>query len=120
MIFYAISTMLMFVHYNRNGGDMGFYVNPPTETKEDFLERESLWTTNKIEWKNVPVGFLPVVHVNNGWVTDANIAYSEQELKALTDSNDPRPKRIFLVKIKDLLPVSGTNFVEYAMRNHLV
>ena len=88
---------------------MGFYINPPDEHKEDFLNREGIAAPSnmKLSWQSVPDGYLPVVLINNGMFTAAGIAYSEDELKAFTRPDDHRPKQIFFVKIEKLLQVSG-------------
>jgi len=94
---------------------MGFYVNPPNESKESFLEREGIKSPYdlKIKWSNVSEGFLPVVLVNNGIFTAAGIAYCESELEAFTDMNDQRPRQIFLVKIEKLIPVTDEDFAGF-------
>lgn len=85
---------------------MGCYVNPPNETKEDFLLRCGEPVQGILKWKNVPKGFLPVMLINNGPFTAAGIAYCEEELHAFTRPDDLRPKLLFLVKIEDLYAVS--------------
>lgn len=87
---------------------MGYYVNPPNESKEDFLDREGMVIPPypRLGWKDVPDGFLPVVLINNGPFTAAGIAYCEGELKAFTDPGDLRPKVIYLVKREKLIAVS--------------
>lgn len=84
---------------------MGYYINPPNETKEEFLQREGT-KFSPIEWKNVPDDSLPVVLINNGFFTAAGIAYSKRELEAFIVPADRRPKSFYLVKIEKLLPVS--------------
>ena len=84
---------------------MGAYVNPENETKEKFLEREGRPVGN-IKWKDVPEGFLPVILLDNFAFSAAGIAYSERELNAFTDPRDSRIKKIYLVPIEKLLPVS--------------
>ncbi|MDO8490253.1 MAG: hypothetical protein Q7S47_02440 [bacterium] len=87
---------------------MGYYVNPRTESKESFLEREGIAAPSdrKIPWDSVSDGFLPVVLVDNGPFKAAAIAYSEEELEEFTRLDDRRPRRIFLVKVEKLLEVS--------------
>ncbi len=100
---------------------MGYYVNPPEESKESFLEREGMVMASnpQITWESVSEGYLPVVLVNNGWMTAAAIAYCEQELQEFTRLDDDRPRTVFMVKIEKLLPVSGQDFADYAKRNNL-
>ena len=101
---------------------MGFYVNPPQESKEAFLEREGINAPFdlKLNWDSIPEGFLPVILVNNGSFTAAAIAYSHSELDEFTRMDDPRPRRIFLVKTALLIPVAGSDFVEYAKMKGLI
>lgn len=91
---------------------MGFYVNPPDESKENFLAREGIAVPNlpRLTWDSVPKDFLPVVWVNNGRFTAAGIAYCARELEAMTDLEDMRPRRIYMVKIEKLLRVSDDYF----------
>jgi len=70
---------------------MGYYVNPPSETKEEFLNREGM-KVPKADWDKVPKDSIPVVLVNNGHFTA-----------------DPRPKKIFIVK-KSKLKEIGCDF----------
>lgn len=97
---------------------MGFYVNPGNESKETFLRREGIATplSPKITWASVPKGFLPVALVDNGRFTAAAIAYSERELDAFTDLTDTRPRQMFMVRIEKLIPVAGSDFKQYAMK----
>lgn len=87
---------------------MGYYVNPRNESKESFLSREGIRASSdrKISWESVPAGFLPVALVDNGLFTAAGIAYSKAELDEFTRSDDPRPRKLYLVKIEKLLKVS--------------
>lgn len=87
---------------------MGYYVNPPTESKESFLKREGIAAPydQKLSWESVPEGFLPVVLLDNGPFTAAGIAYSKEELDAFTGLHDNRPRQIYLVRITELLKVS--------------
>lgn len=85
---------------------MGYYVNPRGETKEQFLRREGIMMPpDRLDWKDVPAGFLPVVLIDNGLFTAAGVAYDEAELKAFTRMDDRRPRQIFLVKIEKILQV---------------
>lgn len=87
---------------------MGYYVNPPRESKEAFLRRVGIAapSDHRISWDSVPKGFLPVVLVNNGAFTAAGICYSKAELDQFTRSDDPRRREIYLVKIEELRQVS--------------
>ena len=87
---------------------MGCYVNPPSETKESFLEREGkrVEPINALSWEDVPEGMLPVVLINNGPFTAAGVAYKRSELVEFTDPRDYRPKKVYLVPIDKLSEVS--------------
>ena len=86
---------------------MGFYVNPPNETKEAFLSREGL-EVPKADWDKVPKDSIPVVLINNGMFAAAGIAFSQREYGEFT-ANDGRPKKIFIVK-KSKLKEIGCDF----------
>ena len=87
---------------------MGYYVNSRNESKESFLQREGICAPSdrKISWESVPAGFLPVSLVDNGSFTAAGIAYSKEELDEFTRTDDPRLRKLYLVKIEKLLKVS--------------
>lgn len=96
---------------------MGFYVNPPHESKESFLARAgSRVDLSSLNWTDVPDGQLPVVLVDNGMFTAAAIAYSADELGVFADPRDPRHREAFLVSVGDLLDVSE-EFARYAERS---
>lgn len=106
----------------QGGRTMGFYVNPPNESKESFLKREGMAAPNspKITWDSVPKGYLPVVLLNNGFFTAAGIAYCEGELSEFTRLDDDRPREIFMVKVEKLIPVADPGFKRYAEQNSLI
>jgi hypothetical protein len=87
---------------------MGFYVNPPNETKETFLLREGL-EVPKADWDKVPKDSIPVILINNGMFTAAGITYDEKEYNAFLDPSDSRPKKIFIVKKSNLKEI-GCDF----------
>jgi hypothetical protein len=88
---------------------MGCYVNPTDgRTKEEFLNQEAEKgpiKSNTFEELSKD-DCLPVVLVNNYHFTAAGVAYSKQEFVVFTDPHDPRPRKIFKVKIDKLLPHS--------------
>lgn len=84
---------------------MGSYVNPKSETKESFLEREGKLVDSP-SWKNKPENTLPVILVCNAFFTAAGIAYSERELQVFLDPFDFRPKKFYYVDINKLAEVS--------------
>jgi hypothetical protein len=82
---------------------MGFYINPPTVSKEQWLEDNG---------RPISEGQLPnpdehiVCLVGNGAFTAAGIAYDTDELTAFSFP-DRRPKKWFAVKddlIKEVAP----------------
>lgn len=84
---------------------MGYYINPPTESKESFLQRKGKLLTNK------PLS-LPenkeealVCLINNGFFTAAGICYSEKEREEF-GRNDGRPKSWYIVPKSELYLVS--------------
>lgn len=81
---------------------MGEYINPLNESKESFLEREGRKVEN-IVWEEIPVGNIPVIHVDNGVFSAAAIAYSKCELQAFTTPGDYRPKSLYLVPVDKIL-----------------
>lgn len=87
---------------------MGCYINPQNETKEEFLRTNGLPPDSFEQfkdWNERPKGMLPVVLVDNGWMTAAAIAYKPTELKAFTYP-DPRPKQYYYVSIDKLKEVT--------------
>lgn len=100
---------------------MGYYVNPRNESKESFLKQHGLIAPENFKWHNLPKGMLPVILINNnGQFNAAGIAYSESELRAFTDPDDPRPRKIFLVSIAKLLEVSDEDFCKYVQKNLII
>ena len=86
---------------------MGYYVNPPNETKEVFLYREGL-EVPKADWDKVPKDSIPIILINNGMFTTAGICFSPKEYEELT-VHDERPKKIFIIK-KSKLKEIGCDF----------
>lgn len=101
---------------------MGYYVNPRNESKEAFLNREGISAPDapKITWDSVPKGFLPVVLVDNGPFTAAAIAYCKEELEYFTRLEDTRPRKIFVVRVEKLIPVSDPTFRQFAEKNGII
>ena len=89
---------------------MGCYVNPiDGRSKEKFLRDECeegrierIFNNPKFEdYTNNYC--LPVILVDNGPFTAAGVAYDKREFEGLTNKNDPRPKKLFKVKISKLI-----------------
>lgn len=86
---------------------MGYYVNPSTESKESFLEREGkVVPLSHYEWEDLPKEYLPVMLVDNGMFTAAAVCYSKKELKEFKDPSNRRRKVLLIVKVEKLLPVT--------------
>lgn len=82
---------------------MGYYINPPSETKEEFLEREGV----EIDLIDVAITLdaVPVCLVDNGWFTAAGIAHDDRTLTEFTaNPEDHRPRRYFAVPRNVLKP----------------
>lgn len=82
---------------------MGYYINPPDMTKEEWLSQfgKPIQTPNDYDFSGPN---LPVCLVDNGWMTAAGIVPHKRELEAFTDKNDLRPKKWFDVAKADLKP----------------
>ena len=81
---------------------MGCYINPETETKEEFLRRVGTPLQEAPKWDEIPKGSLAVCWVNNGPFSAAGVAFDERELEAFMVPEDRRPKKWFIVTIEDL------------------
>lgn len=90
---------------------MGYYVNPPDNTKEQWLAdngREVVEPTSPL----APPGFLFVCLVDNGPFTAAAVCYDDREYSAFADPSDRRPRRWFMVSVDALrMVVSGLDRV---------
>lgn len=88
---------------------MGLYINPPNQTKEEWLKKHGAMTLNPPE-KYKMVGstatYWAVVLLFNTSFTAAGIAFSPSEFEAFQDLNDDRAKIWFLVEEKDLLSMA--------------
>lgn len=82
---------------------MGYYINPPNMTKEEWLAKHGkpLQTLSDYDFAG---DNLPVCLVNNGWMTAAGIAYHQRELEAFNSPSDTRPRKWFEVSKTDLEP----------------
>ena len=82
---------------------MGYYINPPNESKEAFLVREGELTDGPT-W---PIAtHLPVCWVNNGTFTAAGIGWSAAEVAAFSAPGDRRSKQWYRVPRVKLAAVS--------------
>ena len=85
---------------------MGAYVNPEDMSKEDWLNKNAAEFQAAIPWKDVVMGYMPIVLVQNQGFTAAAIAFSPEEYSVFTNPDDLRPKRYFYAAIKKLESVS--------------
>jgi hypothetical protein len=83
---------------------MGFYINPPTLTKEAWLDQNGKQLTEAPVWKDIPFDSLPVCLVDNTMFTAAGIAYDEGEFNDFM-SPDRRRKIWFIVPKEKILEV---------------
>lgn len=81
------------------------YVNPPTETKEEFLTREGKQIPDA-SYASISEDQLPVCLVFNDQFTAAAIAFSVSELSRFSNGNDQRPKLWYMVPRAKLMDVS--------------
>lgn len=90
---------------------MGLYINPPTQSKEDWLAQngsivgEAPPTLIK-SFDHVRT-LLPVCLVDNGAFTAAAIAYDQREFDDFRRPDDHRRKLWFLVPVTKLCEVMG-------------
>jgi hypothetical protein len=87
---------------------MGAYLNPKSETKEAFLQREGQEINRSVaqDWNDFEEVLL-VVLVKNATFSVAGIAYDPTERDVFTDRDEKRPCRFFLVEKAKLLPESN-------------
>ena len=84
---------------------MGYYVNPPDMTKEEFLKKYGMVVSTPYV-KNFDFGSdsAPVCLVDNGMFTAAAIAWCKGEVEAFTLPDDNRRKQWFIVSHEKLAP----------------
>lgn len=83
---------------------MGYYINPPDRTKEQFLSQFG-YPVSETDVRNHDFGsnFLPVCLVDNNLFTAAGIAFDQGEANAFLWP-DGRKKKWFKVHRSDLKP----------------
>lgn len=82
---------------------MGFYINVPDMSKEDWLEKNGVEVDPAPEVHMDEQNRVAVCLVDNGWMTAAGIAYDRKELDAFK-MPDGRPKTWYLVGASLLEP----------------
>ncbi len=93
---------------------MGKYINPPSETKEDWLAKNAKSITRD-EFMNFDfpgeseAGNLAIVLADNGPFTAAAVMDRSSELLfwQKQDATDPRRLKYFKASREDLTPVTG-------------
>lgn len=87
---------------------MGYYINPPTMTKEDWLEQNAVgYSPTAPATSAIPdqPNLTLVCWVENFFFTAAGIVYNDRELAAFTAPDDFRPKEWFWVDTEKVLEV---------------
>lgn len=72
---------------------MGFYINPQNSTKENWLKDNGTKLDHLPPTHIDGKGNIAVCLVDNGWMTAAGIAYSQDELDAFSGKHDSRAMR---------------------------
>ncbi|KKK58325.1 hypothetical protein LCGC14_3045560 [marine sediment metagenome] len=82
---------------------MGYYINSPNKSKEEWLQEYGQVTTTPA-WP-APEGTVPVCLIDNGAFTAAGIAYDEAEFNAFMapDSGMQRPRTWYYVPREKVL-----------------
>jgi len=81
------------------------YINPETESKEEFLLREGKQIPDE-SYATISEDALPVCLVYNEQFTAAAIAFSLSELARFSNGRDQRAKLWYMVPREKLLEVS--------------
>lgn len=82
---------------------MGIHINPRDMTKEEWLARHG--TEVEPVWSLADPAKALVCLVDNGLFTAAGVILDDDEWVAITDPDDPRPRRWFLVEREELKEV---------------
>lgn len=86
---------------------MGYYINPPDKSKEQFLkDHGTRITTGQALAHDFASDSLPICFVNNGAFTAAGIGYDKAEVETFANP-DERPKFWFTVPRNLLKPYFG-------------
>ncbi len=89
---------------------MGYYINPPDCSKEDWLSRNGELlhqAPSKLDFNlALARNHLPICLVQNPGFSAAGVIYDERELLAFT-SEDGRHKKYYLCFIQDLVAVGA-------------
>ncbi len=86
---------------------MGYYINPPNCSKEQWLDENGRSFSTLPNWADaVKAKTLPVCLVNNGLFTAAGVAFSQGEMEVFA-TEDGRTKHWFVVPIDKLKAVKA-------------
>ena len=87
---------------------MGYYINPPGQTKEQWLKAHGrLITETEARSLRAMDEYLIVCLVDNGWMTAAGICYDdhERDMFMLPDTDGPqRPRKWYVATRTQLSP----------------
>lgn len=89
---------------------MGYYIETDSNrNKADYILRnyDSIEIDRPIYFEEIAEDMALIVVVDNGAFEAAAFAYSENEFKAFTLSNDPRPRRFVLMDRKKACELTG-------------
>ena len=96
---------------------MGVYINPPNQTKEEWLRDNSYGEPNFTPPASydsfLAVGFYWVCLVRNPQFSAAAIAVDNREFQQFTDPNDFRPKLWYLVEKEKLMDPNISPLANY-------
>ena len=84
---------------------MGYYVNPPNESKETFLGKYGIVVPLDTTWNSIPSDCVGVVLMDNGLFRAAGIAFSPDELDEFRRPDDFRKKTLYLIEKKILVSI---------------
>jgi hypothetical protein len=89
---------------------MGYYISGPVRGKAKYLVDEygaELLPFPPRSYDSIPDDMAAVVVIDNGPFEAAGFAYSEQELKAFSEEDDPRLKSWLLMDRKTAEALTG-------------
>lgn len=92
---------------------MGYYINPPNQTKEQFLAEKAMQISKDefatFEFKR---DLVPLCWMDNGAFSALGIAYNQSEIRAFA-APDRRIKKFYVVPLETLKdPMTGIDNLE--------
>ena len=85
---------------------MGYYVNPPKESKETWLKENGTVIRQPVSYELIAEHRCAICLMDNGPFSAAAIIYDQRELDDFGDPTDHRPKQWFLVNRQNVVSVS--------------